>query len=318
MEIFPIYFSRFLINIYVLFDCSEDMEEGNYIVSIDFHIVSEDAEKKPIARYSGFMVRTFLYKFLQRTLGFRDMHSEKGLKMYSVTPLYNRDSSGRLHIYRRGEVIERAHFRVNLLSVGDPHIILGKLGLLDRIEVDTHRFRVMDLNLTINSYKSLVENASPIEKFRMSFLTPTSLRSPSQYIAVRYDGEQYVSSIRSKSRSKAIYVPLPYPELIFKNLLRMFRSFSGISDLPYEEIRNFIADDGVTLSGFPKGIRTVSLRPGPGETYIGFIGTVYMTCRDSSSEMARYIDALLRFSEYSNVGVARTAGLGWVEAMESK
>ena len=292
--------------------------EENYIVSIDFHVASDASERKPISRYSGFMVRTFLYKFLQRTLGLRDLHSEKGLRMYSVTPLYNRGEGGRLHIYRRGEMIDTAHFKVNLLSVREPHLILSRLGTLSDIEVDTHRFRVIDLNLAIHPYESLIKNASPVNKFRMRFLTPTSLRSPSQYIAMEHNGEEYVPIIRSKSRSKGIYIPLPHPELIFKNLLRMFRNFSGIEGLPYEEIRNFIADDGITLSGFPRGIRTISLKTGPGETYIGFIGTVYMMCRDSEGGVSKYIDTLLRFSEYSNIGVGRTAGLGWVETEVSK
>jgi len=289
------------------------MSRDRYIVSIIFHIGS-DGDAKPLNRFSGLMVRTYLYKFLQDLLGISDKHSERGLREYSATPIYS-VGGHRLRVYGEGDKVEDAHFKINLLCVNDPQELLMKLGGLSTIEVDTYRFRIYDISLNIVSYMGLLQNSHPIKKFRINFLSPTSLRSPSHYIAIKLLDGKVVSMVRRKSRRVGFYIPLPYPDLIFKNLLRMFRSFSGIEDIPYEEIRNYIADDGVYISGYPNGIRTDVLRVGPGETYIGFKGTIFFRCSEAGDELTKYIHMLLRFSEYSNIGVGRTAGLGWVKGM---
>lgn len=292
------------------------MSKDKYIVSIIFHIGSGN-ESKPINRFSGLMVRTYLYKFLQDLLGVSDRHSDKGLREYSATPIYSVDGH-RIRVYRRGDRVGDAYFKINLLSVDEPQELLMKLGGLRDIEVDTHRFGIYDISLNIVSYMGLLQNSQPIKKFRMSFLSPTSLRSPSHYIAVEMSEGKAVPMVKRKSRRVGFYIPLPYPDLIFRNLLRMFRRFSGIEDIPYEEVRNYIANDGVYIAGYPNGIRTDVLRVGRGETYIGFRGTIFFRCSESGGELNKYIHMLLRFSEYSNIGVGRTAGLGWVKAMVTR
>ena len=48
------------------------------------------------------------------------------------------------------------------------------------------------------------------------------------------------------------------------------------------------------------------------EKYIGFIGKVYCSL-DGPKDMRKYIHMLLKYAEYSNIGVGRTAGFGWVK-----
>ena len=185
---------------------------------------------------------------------------------------------------------------------------------MDYFLIDGMPAKVLNVNIAITSYSKLLDSASGVNEFTISFITPTMLRSPQYYIKVVRRGDRHIPVVRRKERRRVVYLPIPQPNLLFKSVLRQFRKFSGIESFPYENVLAFIESDGIILKGFPRGIRTKVVRPSPDEYYIGFVGDVAFGLEDESSKsIARYIGVLLKYCEYCGVGAGRTAGLGWVK-----
>jgi len=262
-------------------------------------------------RFSGFAVRVFLYRDVIKDIYGIDLHKVGGLRPFSVTPIYTYDD-GRLVIFRYGSRVLKGLFQVRLLDIIDPIRVVERLSNFREVSLDIIDYRVGIASISVFSYKDLFESSKPINEFLIKFITPTSLRSPSIYISFTKKGGVYGPKVLRKSRRKGVYVPLPYPNLIFKNLLRMFRKFSGLEDIPYNDIREYIENDNIIIAKFPDGIKSRAIKLSEDEKYIGFVGKVYYRL-EGPEDMRRYIHMLLKYAEYSNIGVGRTAGLGWVE-----
>lgn len=284
------------------------MNSQRYIIKLEFEIVPLLEEYVKINRFSGLMVRTFLYRMLLPKLEVTDTHEKKDLKPFSTTPIYE-ISDKKIKIYERGEEIRHGYFEIRFLEIDKPMRVLDAISNLKEIRLDTHLFRVLNLKLYIKSYIELLKDLESIREFEINFLTPTALRSPSVYVSYSKIENDFREVVKYKKRRRGIYLPIPHPNLIFKNILRQFRRFSGLI-IPYDEINEFIENDRIALVGYPKCLRTKAIKISQEETYIGFIGKVSFEVY-GNEEIKRYINALLRFSEYSNIGVGRTAGLGW-------
>ena len=283
-----------------------------FILNVSFESVPDEASKGSyFHRFSGFAIRTFLYRDVLKMVYGVDLHKVGGLRPFSVTPIYTR--MGGVNIFGYRSRVSSGVFQVRLLNIVDPIFIINKLSFLNKeAMLDIKNYRISISNISVLSYYELVKSSKPINEFMINFLTPTSVRSPSTYISLIKVGGIYKPRIKLKTRKKGIYIPLPYPNLIFKNLLRMFRKFSGLDDVPYDDIREYIENDNIIITKFPDGIRSRAIKLSEDEKYIGFIGKVYYSL-DGPKDMRRYIHMLLKYAEYSNIGVGRTAGLGWVE-----
>ncbi|MEM2178325.1 MAG: CRISPR system precrRNA processing endoribonuclease RAMP protein Cas6 [Candidatus Methanomethylicaceae archaeon] len=287
----------------------------NYIVSLTYHIVSHHSFK--MKRYSGLSIRSLFYDFiLKKIFDSNKIHEFKGLKPFSVTPLY-RSENDSYYIYQSGDKFIDGYFRIVFLSVKNIHEVIDKLSRDVDIEIDEEVCKIDNIEYSIVSYNDLIRELKIMDNFIIEFLSPTILRSPSYYIKLVKENNEFKPIVKTKWRKRGIYLPLPYPQLIFKSIIRCFKKFSEIENYPYDEINEFVNNDGIMLSGYPNGIKTMAIKVSKKEAYIGFVGKVQFTINKTILNMyenvIKYIPQLLKYAEYSNIGGNRLSGFGWVK-----
>lgn len=280
-----------------------------YIVSSTFQV--EAVKEGVLNRFSGLAVRSLLYnKILGLIMNPEDVHKYRGLKPVSVSPIYTIQGD-RYRILGKGHRLKYGLFRVNFLSVEDCYEVVDKLASSRDLLIDGIPIKVLDINIAITSYDRIIEQARHIDEFVISFRSPTMLRSPGYYVKMAKVEGGYRPIVKQKRRKTVVYLPFPHPTLIFKNIVRQFRKFSGSNKFPYNEVLEFIENDGVILKGYPSGIRTRAIRVSMKEHYVGFVGKAIFQVNERN-DWAKYIAPLLRYAEFSNIGAARTGGFGWV------
>lgn len=159
-----------------------------------------------------------------------------------------------------------------------------------------------------------MSNTRRLSGFTIHFISPTMFRSSQYCVRVLKSGDKYVARAVRKRGDKAIYRPLPDPSLMFKSIVRQIRKFGGDVDYPFSEIIDYIENDGVIISDFPRGIITKAIKLSPKEHYVGFIRRV--SFKVNQDEISKYIYPLLKFAEYSNVEATRTSGFGWIKVLD--
>ena len=168
--------------------------------------------------------------------------------------------------------------------------IFGTLSNI-RIKLGLIPFIVSGLQVKYVPYKTHVEEHAKYKSLiRVHFLTPTQL------------------SIR-ESRQPII---LPRPELILNNLARIWNSFSGInvdSTTLYEWCEKNVYVREVDIVS-----REVDI--GKKVKQVGFKG--HVAFRVNEGDYAEWINILLKFGEFSNVGVKRTFGMGVIQVLDTK
>ncbi len=262
--------------------------------------------------FSGFAVRGVFFDVLKRVdeqLALR-LHSQKALAPYSVTPVEVLRGNYSSFIYNRFDGPLQAQFKISVLEPGLMDVFTQMLlssgsPTLRLADAETS---IVELAVVQQGFDSLLEGAKPVRRFEVFFRTPCYFRrsipgSPSDSVS---------RAVKPPYRS----IPLPDVGLIFRNLARLWRRFSGLTF----DYRNYVAwvdGGGVALAGFPNGIRTMRVyeHPGLNKWVMGFIGSVRFSIPGDmfSEKFARFTDALMKFAEYSNVGGNRTAGFGVVK-----
>jgi Uncharacterized conserved protein len=196
--------------------------------------------------------------------------------------------------------------------------ILGKLITLNSIEVKNVRV------------EEIFKNAKPLKKFSINYLTPTSFRKS----AIKCCEHCYVYSMLKKGESKskeaveeiskiklrrgAVGV---YPELLpfIKNLIRLVNRFFPVN-FNIKEFEEWLDYESIVISGFPSGIKTIRVyeHKVSNKYVIGFIGKVNYSIREKlyNENYAQILNGLLKLAEYTNMGIGRTAGLGWIKVEE--
>ncbi|MHA1343981.1 MAG: CRISPR system precrRNA processing endoribonuclease RAMP protein Cas6 [Promethearchaeota archaeon] len=139
------------------------------------------------------------------------------------------------------------------------------------------------------SIKKIFRSALNVKRFQLIFKSPTYFNTMINEFVIR----------------------LPIPQYIFNNLCNIVGQLTNIESLP--ERKEFI--DWVIKNIY---IKTVSLRT----TYrimkensrkYGFVGEAVFEILHNHDNYAKFIDFLCKFGELSNVGTARTAGLGVIK-----
>ncbi|MBO3800614.1 MAG: CRISPR system precrRNA processing endoribonuclease RAMP protein Cas6 [Candidatus Brockarchaeota archaeon] len=277
---------------------------------LTFRLVAEQGLR--FQSFSGFAVRGVLFDFLKRVdeqLALK-LHSEKAIAPYSVTPvevLWGQYSS---FVFNRLDKPAMVQFRISvfesglmdvltqaLLSAGSPSVRL--------VDADTP---IAEVQVNQISFEKILEEAKPVRRFEVLFRTPCYFRR-----SVTTDSSNPVlKNVRPPYRA----VPLPEASLMFRNLARIWRRFSGMS-LDYRDYVSWVDRGGVALAGFPSGIRTIRVyeHPKSNKWAMGFVGAVRFSIPGDmfTEKHARFTDALMRMAEYSNVGGNRTAGFGVVK-----
>jgi len=261
--------------------------------------------------FSGFAVRGLFFDLLKRVdeqLALT-LHSQKSLAPYSVTPLEVTYGGYSRFIYNRFDKPAPVQFKISLLESGISEVFtqaLFSMGSPTIRLVDTET-AVTEVSVVQRSFDRIMEEAKLVRRFEVVFRTPSYFRRS----VSKGSPNQVSNGVKSPYRA----VPLPEVELMFRNLARLWRRFSGIS-FGYEEYAEWASRGGIVLAGYPEGIRTIRVyeHPTSNKWVMGFIGPVRFSIpRDLFSEkFAKFTDALMRFAEYSNVGGNRTAGFGVV------
>lgn len=149
---------------------------------------------------------------------------------------------------------------------------------------------IVGRSLTDIDRKTLMEGfyqAAPLKTIQIAFLTPTAFRQNGRYVI------------------------LPDLRLIYQNLMMRYSASSSHLDMIDEDTLNEMVSDsyihGYRLSSraFPMEHRWI---PGfTGNITIGFSG---------KSTVSQYIRLLLRFGEYSGIGIKTGMGMGAIQVMK--
>ncbi|MEM0327728.1 MAG: CRISPR system precrRNA processing endoribonuclease RAMP protein Cas6 [Thermoproteota archaeon] len=280
------------------------------IGQLTFRMVSEQGLK--FQSFSGFAIRGVLFDFLKRIdeqLALK-LHSDKTIAPYSVTPVEVLRGQYSSFIFNGFDKPATVQFKISifeqslmnvltqaLLSSGSPSVRL--------VEVDTV---VTEIQVNQVSFEKILEEAKPVRRFEVLFRTPCYFRRS----ITTGSSNPVLKSVRTPYRA----IPLPETSLMFKNLARLWKRFSGMS-LNYRDYVSWVERGGVTLAGFPNRIRTIRVyeHPKSNKWVMGFIGAVRFSIPEDifTEKHARFTDALMRLAEYTNVGGNRTAGFGVVK-----
>jgi len=280
------------------------------VCQVTFRIIAEQGLK--FQSFSGFAVRGVFFDFLKSVneeLALK-LHSQKSLAPYAVTPVEALRGDYSSFIYKGFNGPLQARFRISILEQGLMSVFTRALLSTSSpsIRLVDAQTPIVDISVSQCSFERIMEEAKPLERFEVFFRTPCYFRrslpgNPSDPV---------LKAVKPPYRA----IPLPEAHLMFRNLARLWRRFSGLS-FEYSDYVKWVEGGGIALAGFPNGIRTVRVyeHPTSNKWAMGFVGRVrFAIPRDMFSEkFSRFTDALMRFAEYSNIGGNRTAGFGVVE-----
>ena len=262
-----------------------------------------------------------------------ELHSSKKLAPWSATPFFVEHPSSRI-VYR--SIPARSVVNVSF-SIMDERLsnVFREAILKSGMEVDlvNVKAKVMDVAVNTCKFSDLTSNVKPLPiKFAIRFLTPTVFRR-SIFDCCPYCPYYVEYTVKARSGRKvekpckyAVYcsgmlVPLPLPSLMFRNLARIWSTFSD-TRLDVKETVKW-AENAIMIAGFPKpGIRTVRVyeHPTTNKWIIGFMGTVRFVMREElyNDKYAKIAATLLKMAEMTNMGVRRTAGFGMIKYITPK
>ncbi|MEM1553905.1 MAG: CRISPR system precrRNA processing endoribonuclease RAMP protein Cas6 [Thermoproteota archaeon] len=277
---------------------------------VTFRIVAEQGLR--FQSFSGFAVRGVFFEFLKSVneeLALR-LHSQKSLAPYSVTPVEALRGNYSSYIYNFFNGPLQAQFRISILEQNLMNVFTQALLSTDSPKIkliDAHT-PVVEIMVSHQSFEKIMEEAKPVRRFEVFFRTPCYFRQS----LLRNLSDPVLKAVKPPYRA----VPLPDVYLMFRNLTRLWRRFSGMS-FEYVDYVNWIGRGGIALAGFPNGIRTIRVyeHPTSNKWVMGFVGRVRFSLPKNtfSEKFSRFTDALMRFAEYSNIGGNRTAGFGVIK-----
>lgn len=270
--------------------------------------------------FSGFLSRGLLYNLIRSVD--RDyaetLHSSARLSPFSSTPVM-------IELLRSARIAFRdipggSICRVRYTFFEEKLASIFLEALTNGIPLQLSGVEVKPLEVFVEhiDYSKLLRDGKPIKKFKVNFLTPTFFRfSPFRAFDLAPNPKIHLSkAMRERIAKAGRIVPLPEPLLMLRSLTRLWRKFSD-SPFNYQEYLLWASLRGVTISGFPSGIRTERIyeHPTTQKFIIGFTGQVNFTIPEDLyvEKWARITDTLLKFACYSNVGGGRTAGFGMIK-----
>jgi CRISPR/Cas system endoribonuclease Cas6 (RAMP superfamily) len=260
------------------------------------------------------------------------LHNSKMLAPWSATPFIVESYPPKI-VFRQvpAQSISRFSF-----SIMDDRLceIFKEAILKPDLHIDLGGVRAKVIEVVVNTYKfsDLASNIDPLSnKFSVKFLTPTAFRKPildccircPYYTAyrLRVDGDGKIAKPCEYAKlHQGVVIPLPIPALLFRNMARIWSTFSNIQ-LDVRGVAEWV-EDAIAIAGFPKGIKTVRVyeHKEMGKWIIGFMGAVRFSIREGfyDEKYAKIAAALLKMAEITNVGVRRTAGFGMIRYLPSK
>lgn len=264
--------------------------------------------------FTGFIVRGIIYEML-KSIDPSLSENLHGLKR--IAPLST--SQITIEFPKSRKLVEGAilSFRISALTEELSAKIVSYLTENTNLtlKIKDGEAKLAELSVSTLNPKKILEEAKPIKSFSIDFLTPTFFRQSITRKCCQYCPNPKTKCPHLKPFKHYRYITLPDPYLIFRNLLRLWRKYTGI-DLNHKEYIDWLLKGGITISGFPK-LKTVRIyeHPTTPKWSVGFIGKVFFNLPEDTynEEMAKITHALLEFGGHSNVGGNRTAGFGVIK-----
>jgi len=264
------------------------------MISLRFHVTS------PVTKNIGFSGPPLRAAFLDKIRDYHnefsvEVHEGTGIRQYAIDPLPAQHGFDTLL-----EMGEQYTFGVNLLQ---SDMFRGFVKAL--MNKDELRFRIY-------------ENRLPVRRMDVTLCNPQNMMhewvdSPAVLSAQKARISMYFETPTQLSHAKSNALCLfPMPEKVFPTLLKTWLSIDRVNSLyPVQEYREWVYSN---IHVNRHDVRTRPLTLGPKLRIIGFTGRVDFVIKDMQTPMARMTVGLAKFSEFSNIGKHRTAGLGKVSA----
>lgn len=154
---------------------------------------------------------------------------------------------------------------------------------------DLH-LQIINKNIEISSYNELIENTffgNSNNQFIIEFISPTSFKSNNKYI---------------------IYPSLQH---IFQSLMNKFDTYSDSNSIISEELLNDIVKHTEIISYNLKSVKFHL----EGISIPSFKGNITINIR-GNNQLANVVHMLLKYGEYSGVGVKCAIGMGGIKITE--
>ena len=270
--------------------------------------------------FSGFASRGLFYELVRRVDEGRaeGLHSLKRLSPFSSTPIIQLAPKGPKIVYRN--ISQDALYAVRF-TIFDGRLTKLVLDALlqegEPLRLIDSEIKIVDVSVLHEEYSRLFEEAKPVKRFMVDFITPTFFRL-SPLIAFHTFPSRRTAIRISKSRLKKArrFHPVPEPVLMMRSLTRLWRAFSD-KPFNYSSYLSWVSSMGISLAGYPSGIKTRRLyeHVTTKKFVVGFTGKVNFSIPEDLyiEKWAKITDALLKFAEYSNIGGGRTAGFGMIK-----
>ncbi|MEM2541294.1 MAG: CRISPR system precrRNA processing endoribonuclease RAMP protein Cas6 [Candidatus Methanomethylicia archaeon] len=268
--------------------------------------------------FSGFITRGIVYDILKSISPnlAEEIHRMKKISPLSTSPLTVEPNSKTINV---GSIIT---FRISILS--EELAIKIRDYLLENVDltlkIGNTEAKLTNLSVIVLDPKRILEEAKPLRSFSISFLSPTFLRQSLTKKCCQYCPNLKIKCPHLKQYRYYRYIPLPDPYLIFRNLLRLWRKYTGIS-LNHKEYIDWLLKGGIAVAGYRK-LKTVRVyeHPTTPKWSVGFIGEVMFNLPEDTydEEMAKTTHTLLKFGEHSNIGGNRTAGFGVIRYQQKQ
>lgn len=222
----------------------------------------------------------------------------QGVLMESISPDYAAFlHSQQMHPYSQSviNVDEKTYWTINALNrEAYENILLPLNETISEIHLKSNidkTIAIADKSITTIKRADLLKefNTVPADRyFKLSFATPT---------AFKQDGK---------------YLILPDLRCIFQNLMLRYSYISNEIDLFDEDTLDQLTHDSLIT-----GLRISGRRFPMERVYIpGFVGEITVKCTGANT-MARFIRLLLRFAEYSGIGIKTAVGMGAVALVDN-
>ncbi|MEM2240591.1 MAG: CRISPR system precrRNA processing endoribonuclease RAMP protein Cas6 [Candidatus Bathyarchaeia archaeon] len=286
--------------------------------------------------FSGFAACGVFYGLVRSVDGgfAEELHSSKRLAPWAASPIFVEHPSQPRIIYRflPAPSIASVSFTIMDGKLGD---VFREAILKPDLHIELVNVKAKVIGAYVNTYKfsDIASSAEPLSlKFAIKFLTPTVFRRSVydccphcpyyvEYIEAARRGEPLKKPCKYAVECRGMTVPLPIPSLMFKNLARLWATFSGVSLDVWSATR--WAERAIMIAGFPKpGIRTIRVyeHPTTNKWITGFMGTVRYAIKEDlyKEKYAKIASALIKMAEITNVGARRTAGLGMIKHIPIK
>ncbi|MHA1784921.1 MAG: CRISPR system precrRNA processing endoribonuclease RAMP protein Cas6 [Candidatus Helarchaeota archaeon] len=193
--------------------------------------------------------------------------------------------------YRRDRKIkEMIEFRITSLLEDVSQKLLNSLLNTSNLEMNIQGdpYLLVKIGFEKISYQEMIKNARIIKKFNIKFITPT-------YFTLK---------------GRKLDLKIPLPENLFGNLGTLWNAHVFKSEqIPLDELINYVKSS-VSISSFRLETRFADI--GKKFAKSGCVGWCNYLIENTDDPLNVWLDILLNFAEYSNIGGNRTAGMGVV------